>query len=415
MFFDDIDLPTRKKARMSNDPAHVGNFAPMERVRTDLPMFSDDELWQARGGTLVCDVECYSNFFCVSFTCVETYRSVYFELSPRNTMDLSKLEWILWNFQIVTFNGNCYDIPILAMACAGYGCEQLKAASDQIIQQDIRPSQIAEMFNVVIPKINHIDLIELPIGVHSLKVYASRLHAPRMQDLPYPHDHVVCEHEADVIKWYNVNDNHNTILLYNSLKAQIDLRETLSKEYNQDLRSRSDAQIAEHVLKAEIEKKTGRKIKRPEVEPGTVIKYKVPDYLEYRNKELSQLLETIRNAEFIVSESGGVGIPKEISEKKIRVHQTYYKIGIGGLHSCEETVSHIAVEDGKEGFMVIDRDVESYYPNMILNQKLAPKHLGQDFLDVYKTIVDRRIAAKKAMGKIKKRLTEIENELKSLP
>jgi hypothetical protein len=45
--------------------------------------------------------------------------------------------------------------------------------------------------------------------------------------------------------------------------------------------------------------------------------------------------------------------------------------------------------------LIVDRDVTSYYPFIILNQGLYPKHLGQGFLKVYRGIVDERVAAKK--------------------
>jgi hypothetical protein len=44
--------------------------------------------------------------------------------------------------------------------------------------------------------------------------------------------------------------------------------------------------------------------------------------------------------------------------------------------------------------------VASYYPNIILQQKLAPDSLGKPFLDVYQTILDRRIKAKRAGDKV---------------
>jgi DNA polymerase elongation subunit (family B) len=47
-----------------------------------------------------------------------------------------------------------------------------------------------------------------------------------------------------------------------------------------------------------------------------------------------------------------------------------------------------------------DWDVASYYPNIILAQRLAPKHLGPDFLRVFEQIVDRRIAAKRSGDKV---------------
>ena len=80
---------------------------------------------------------------------------------------------------------------------------------------------------------------------------------------------------------------------------------------------------------------------------------------------------------------------------KVKIGDSIYKMGMGGLHSSEKTVAHIATEDT----LLIDRDVASYYPFIILLLGLYPKHLGKHFLKVFKIIVDRRIAAKRAGNK----------------
>lgn len=53
--------------------------------------------------------------------------------------------------------------------------------------------------------------------------------------------------------------------------------------------------------------------------------------------------------------------------------------------------------------MLVDSDVRSLYPSIILKNKLFPAHLGEAFLDVYNTIYEQRVSAK-AEGR------QIENE-----
>src|ERR1017187_7366641 len=71
-------------------------------------------------------------------------------------------------------------------------------------------------------------------------------------------------------------------------------------------------------------------------------------------------------------------------------------MGIGGLHSAESGVAHVAGSN----YMLIDRDVTSYYPSIILNLGLYPQHMGEAFLTVYRSLVERRVAAKKAGDKV---------------
>lgn len=58
------------------------------------------------------------------------------------------------------------------------------------------------------------------------------------------------------------------------------------------------------------------------------------------------------------------------------------------------------MEKENEDFYLIDKDCASYYPSIILTLNLYPKHLGENFLNVYRSIVERRLRAKKAKDKI---------------
>ncbi len=102
---------------------------------------------------------------------------------------------------------------------------------------------------------DHIDIINLPIGQASLKIYGGRLHAPKMQDLPIEPSAIITPEQRKTLRLYCHNDLQVTRILYEELKPQIALREQMSKQYGIDLRSNSDAQIAENVIKHELEAK----------------------------------------------------------------------------------------------------------------------------------------------------------------
>jgi DNA polymerase elongation subunit (family B) len=84
--------------------------------------------------------------------------------------------------------------------------------------------------------------------------------------------------------------------------------------------------------------------------------------------------------------------PKEITDLKIHIGNCIYRMGIGGLHSSEECMSLKSSDE----FELIDRDVASFYPRILLNLGLHPTHIGPEFNTVYNSIVERRLAAKKA-------------------
>lgn len=369
-----------------------------EAMEFRVSQFEDWELAiaAAKRERLVFDIECYENYFLIAFTSLASGKVIYFERTPNHDFNADKLRWIINTFCLVSFNGINYDMPILALALAGKSTSQLKYATNEIIVNGSRPSDVLRTFKVKKLNTNHIDLIEVAPLRANLKIYGGRLHAPRMQDLPFNPEVILSPQQMAIVRWYCVNDLTNTAILHESLKEQINLRESMGNEYKMDLRSKSDAQIAEAVIAEEIERLNGCRAQRPVIEPGTRYKYKIPHFIKYQSGLMNWALDIVRNANFIVSEDGNVGMPEELKALRLEMAGSVYRMGIGGLHSSEQCAAHYA----DANTLLIDRDVTSYYPYIILNQGLYPQHLGPNFLKVYRTLVERRISAKHAGNKV---------------
>lgn len=67
-----------------------------------------------------------------------------------------------------------------------------------------------------------------------------------------------------------------------------------------------------------------------------------------------------------------------------------HTFGMGGIHSVNEPEQF----EPTESQLLIDQDVASMYPSIILQHKVYPPHLGEAFLTVYQKIKDDRIKAK---------------------
>lgn len=347
--------------------------------------------------TIIIDCEVYSNYFLLSAMSFDGSKLFNYEMFDGQSLPSEKIKNLMQNKTTLGFNSLNYDLPIIASALNGYTNQEIKALSDEIILSEKPSYMVMREHGLEIPtEWDHIDIIELPIGQSSLKIYGGRIHAPKMQDLPYSPDAIIGAKEHEELKRYCRNDLETTALLAAKLESQIDLRVQMSEQYGIDLRSKSDAQIAEHVLKSEIEKIKGGKIKRPTIPSGTVFKYKLPDFIRFESKQLQAVLETVLNADFIVKDTGSIELPKELSENKITIGSSTYQMGIGGIHSTEQGQTVYA----GNGYEIRDMDVASFYPNIILGQKLFPRQFGEDFLKVYQSIVDRRIAAKRSGDKV---------------
>lgn len=368
----------------------------LEEARAWVPdLYQDMELYQAslNHERLVFDIEVYPNYCLFAFKSIQTGKVVYLELGYKYTLDVPKLKWILDNFLLVDFNGLAYDFPVTAVALGGHNSEALWIATDMIIQQELRPQDVYKKFKVKKLEVNQIDLIELTALGPGLKVCAGRLHAPRMQDLPFEPGTVLTDDQITILRRYCINDLDNTILLYNAVTPQIELREKMGLRFGIDLRSDSDAQMAEAIISAEVKRRTGRKhLTRTTIPPGTSYKYQTPHFIKYQSELMNYVLGLVQSANFVIHENGSIIMPPELAELVIEMNQGKYKFGIGGLHSREKNIAHIADDE----YFIADTDVTSYYPNMILNAGMAPQNLGNNFLLVYNGIVVERVSAKQA-------------------
>lgn len=349
---------------------------------------------------LVMDIETYRNFFCVTFYCPRRDKSYPFVLTPDGPpLNVDKIRAVMRNNCVVTFNGAKYDIPMLYYALTGATNDELKEASDYIITKRVMPWVFAREMGFRIPDINHIDIFEVAPGMVSLKLYGARRHCPRLQDLPYAIDTILTQEQMDEILRYNINDLHVTYALYLTLIEQIRLRETMQHMAGTDsfsgkpvdLRSKKDAQIAAAVIKNKYAELTGSEPSKSPVKVGDKFKYDAPDILVYQSDEMKAVLDDVLAATFVVPpESKKLMLPPALEGRDVRIGDGVYRMGIGGLHSQESNVSHVS----DENTIVVDRDFESFYPNMMINFKWYPRHLGEEVLSILSGIVKTRLKAK---------------------
>jgi hypothetical protein len=348
---------------------------------------------------VVLDCEVYPNYFLVAFKNIDNNKVVTIESRGTNkslTPDaIKKLRTIMHKRHTFGFNSVKYDMPIILFALKGKTCEEIHKLSDYIILENSPAWMTMNRFDLVQPNtMKHFDISEPSPGVRvSLKLYGGRMNSKRLQDLPIAPGSTLTNQEMDNTLDYCINDLNTTIDLYRNVEDRMQLRFDMSKQYGQDLTSKSDAQIAEVVIKSELGKKQpGKRLKRPTVPGGKTFKYNVPEYIKFEGQQLNEALTFIRQHDFELDGKGSIKLPDELKKMKILLGESKYQLGIGGIHSTEKKQTVVPTENQ----VLCDRDVAAYYPSIILNLRLYPKHLGPKFLDVYQEIVTERLAAKKS-------------------
>ena len=388
---------------------------------------------------VIADTECAHGYWLLKLKDIESGVIETHAIWPGSQpLNVARLEHVIRTSTLITFNGNHYDIQMIALAMTGADTVRLKEANDAIIpgggRQGLKPwpsdgkPSFYEFFNC--PKIealDHIDIMEVAPGVRiSLKTYMGAVHSMKMQDLPFDPAAWVGPFDRVVTATYCENDCQGTIDLYRKIEDRVALRESLNEQYRAydswfDARSRSDAQIAEAVFKARI---LPRKVKPRFVPHGYQFYYQPPSWVQFRSPELQSILDVVRNNAFTVTDKDqlpkyqrdgiddgeeweepdgkkiktGIVIPDAIKSIRFQRGVSTYKFGMGGLHSQEKAKNwHSA-----NGYEIEDDDVESYYPSLILMMQMFPEAIGPDFLFIYREIFETRIEAKHKAAAAKK-------------
>lgn len=341
------------------------------------------------------DTECYVDYWLAMF--MKPNGGIkYFEMYDGQPLDVKGLREVLETHRVITFNGNGYDMPMIALALSGASTSALKHASDRIIQDGLRAWDFEKQYGVVIPKTEHVDLIEpAPAVKVSLKTYGGRMHSKRMQDLPIEPDANISVDEREQLVLYCRNDLFTTLDLRNAIEDRLELRRNMSKQYGINLMSKSDAQIAEAVIKKGVEAITGEKIRKGKVHTRT-FSYEPPAFIKFKSPELQELFEFVKAEEFIAASNGKIKTVNGLDKKHITIGGSKYKLGMGGLHSTEQSKSYWEDED----FIIVDYDVASYYPSIFLLLGLYPEAVGEHFLTIFEDITKTRLEAKRNKDKL---------------
>ena len=341
---------------------------------------------------LVLDCEVYTDYFLIMFKNIESGRYASYEMFDGQELHRSRVIQLMKEHTTVSFNGLGYDIHIISAALEGWPCDAIKRLSDEIIKSNLPAWQVAKNNRLrVSHDWDHIDVIDVAPGKAGLKIYGGRMGAPKLQDLPVAPDASISPQQRVELRRYCKNDLDTTEALYRRLEPAIKLREQIGAQYGGiDLRSKSDAQIAEAVIKYRLHEYTGRTYKPRKVAVGHECRYEDPKIVSFQSEELQKVFHRILKTGFPVGSNGAVTMPEWLQKQRIKIGQTEYQMGIGGLHSCEKRQSVVA----QDNQILADFDVASYYPSIILKLKLAPQSMGNDFLLIYQDIVTERLQAK---------------------
>lgn len=372
----------------------------------------------------VYDIEVFQNIFHCSVKNTETNNIYKFEISERKNQlrELVKFfkqvdKYITWGDYYTTninipanvifcgYNNLHYDNPII-----NYIIEY----EDKLMQYNI-PTICSSIFNlsktITTSSEDNIDAWKhwkyqiwfdtfdiltmlysnkLRVGLKEIQV---TMQYPNVQEFVCDWTKPLPLEDFDSMIDYNINDIESTSELLNRCKKDVDLRIAIEDEYGVRVLSKDGVNIGMKILTQKYLEKTGltwQDIKDLR-SPMSVIPLKdvILPFIKYDSPILQRVLDDMKNQ--IVS-PGRKGYKNKFVFNNLR-----YSVGVGGIHSVNSPEIIIPRDDE----MFIDIDVASLYPSMLIEYEFYPKHLGKEFLEVYKQIKDERIEAKHNGDKVK--------------
>lgn len=340
----------------------------------------------------VYDLEVYPNFFSATFKHYKTKEIKQFVIY-KNRNDLKDIINFISNphMWLVGYNNFNYDNQLLKYIVyneqeleeftTDFICSEIHRLSDAIINNNCRDY----MFNL---PFKSLDLMKIGnLNQKSLKLVGVVMKWYKLQDLPIPNDSNIKEKDLVTLLKYNLNDVEITEKLLSYLEPSIKLRFDVSKEYNVNVHSETDSGISNRLLEKFYSESTGldKSFFKPlRTHRGKIFMWNVIfEDVFFITKPMQEFLEMLKKV--VIYEK------TPFMKKSIILHGVKYILGVGGLHSADTGDLFEETEELK----IIDSDVNSYYPSMIINNSIHPKHLGVDFIKQYTEVRDIRLEAKK--------------------
>lgn len=198
------------------------------------------------------------------------------------------------------------------------------------------------------------------------------------------------------------------------LLGELELRESLGKEYHVNLLNEGRSGMGNILNNKLYERKSGIKLEDFKgLRTGyDTLKYSdvIFDSITFKTPELQEFLTMLKGIKIDVKNLVREGdelyqvdtkLWRSMAKQKLTFERTFCELpitfGAGGLHSNQSAQVFSSTEETD----LRDADASSFYPFIIINNNLYPKHLGAVFVRYYTGIVEDRIKAKAAGDKTK--------------
>ena len=313
---------------------------------------------------VVFDIEVFPDWWCVVYTNPEDMNEK--RVVTSETPGYKQiLQSIIIKRVLIGFNIKGYDLRVLNGIMHSCDPDRVYRISKAIIDGDE-----SDQFNnyTFWNKFNFSDLYD-DWRFGSLKEFESNIGMSiKESDVPFDKENLTKEEKEEIIK-YCIHDVNATVKLLQFRRDYVDSKKMLSEMFNIPLVTAlksTNAKLCALVLKAEAKK-------RP-LETKFIIPSRVEGYIKENLPE-----SVISLFEYLNEDT-----------KTVTLFDNTINFGIGGIHS---TYSENIATKTDETSTLMNIDVTSYYPNLMMNFQYMSRNVPDPSL--YKYIYDLRVDLKK--------------------
>jgi hypothetical protein len=369
---------------------------------------------------LIYDIETLQEFFLVSIYDVQTQEYYEFQVN-KNINQLDKLIRFIdshKDYYWVGYNNLRFDSQVIEWVYRNHEdweelgalevCAKIAQKAADVIH-DANYEVLPEFSEFKLStkqidlfKINHFDNKNRRV---SLKRLQFEMDLENIEEMPIHHTKSnLTDEDIQLIRDYCRNDIMSTYEFYKVTigdtehplykgNNQIQLRMDIQQEFGISCLNYSDSKIGDEMIKKYYCEEKGIAIKDLK-KKGTFrkpfsVKSCIADYVQFETPELNEFLKRIKKQKLSLQDD---------FKEQLNFYGNTYTFAKGGLH----TENSPKIFEASDGYLIVDWDVSSYYPAIIINNGRYPGHLGKEFLSGYKKMFEKRLELKPLAKKDKK-------------
>lgn len=359
---------------------------------------------------VVYDIETLPNVFTLSAETLNGVLRSTWEISFRRDDRNELMTWFNWlqrtQTPMIGFNSVHFDYPVIHMLFSNprASVEAIYAKAQAIItsfdafghtiwDRDRFAPQI-DLF-----KVHHFDN---KAKTTSLKALQVNMRSPTVVDSPVEFGTMLTAEQIDRdLIPYNQHDVQETKRFAHYSSGALDFRIGLLPQFGIEALNWNDTKIGEKMLEQRLGDHVcydvidGRRQKRQTPRSRIALADIIFPYVAFDNPEFKRVLDFMRQQVLVPDDIDDPDAP--VRTKGVftglvaNVGGLDFHFGTGGVHASVTAQRFIATDD----WLIRDIDVEGLYPNVAIQNRLAPEHLGEAFIAEYAKIPVERKTHKK--------------------